>query len=123
MLSDFFRINMPYGIARNDNGEWLAFNREYLPIGFNSSNYKDNFHINDTSNFPIHTSYKGLTEKKLLSLAGDDASAIKRNDDNEIITVFFYSDGTNPVNQSSDDRELWKQYFDKLKVLSVLDRK
>jgi len=35
MLGNFFRINMPYGIIRNENGEWMAFNREYMPLGFN----------------------------------------------------------------------------------------
>ena len=28
-LTDFFRINLPYGIRKNDKGEWVAFNREY----------------------------------------------------------------------------------------------
>ena len=36
MLSDFFRINFPYGLMRNENGEWTAFNRDYLPLGHNS---------------------------------------------------------------------------------------
>jgi hypothetical protein len=36
-LTDFFRKNLPYGIARNENGEWMAFNREYLPLGFNTT--------------------------------------------------------------------------------------
>jgi hypothetical protein len=30
-LSDFFRINMPYGLKRNPSDEWFAFNREYMP--------------------------------------------------------------------------------------------
>lgn len=29
-LTDFTRINLPYGIERNEKGEWTAFNREYL---------------------------------------------------------------------------------------------
>lgn len=26
-LTDFIRINLPYGIERNEKGEWTAFNR------------------------------------------------------------------------------------------------
>ncbi len=33
-LSDFFRINLPYGMMRNESGEWFVFNREYAPLGF-----------------------------------------------------------------------------------------
>lgn len=40
MLNDFFRINLPYGIAQNNKGEWMAFNREYRPIGFNELSLK-----------------------------------------------------------------------------------
>ena len=32
-LSNFFKINLPYGIKRNENGQWTAFNREYKPLG------------------------------------------------------------------------------------------
>jgi hypothetical protein len=35
-LTDFFRINLPYGLKRNDNDEWFCFNREYVPLGWNS---------------------------------------------------------------------------------------
>jgi hypothetical protein len=27
-LTDFFRINLPYGMNKNENGEWICFNRE-----------------------------------------------------------------------------------------------
>lgn len=30
MLNNFFRINLPYGIAKNDNDEWMTFNCEYM---------------------------------------------------------------------------------------------
>lgn len=32
-MIDFFRINMPYGMVRNDKGEWCFFNREYTYLG------------------------------------------------------------------------------------------
>jgi len=38
-LGDFFRINMPYGMRRNDKGEWFVFNREYKPLGWNTKEF------------------------------------------------------------------------------------
>jgi hypothetical protein len=37
MLTDFFRINLPYGMQKNEKGEWMFFNREYVPLGWNES--------------------------------------------------------------------------------------
>ena len=35
-MTDFFRINMPYGMLRNDAGEWMFFNSEYTALGSKS---------------------------------------------------------------------------------------
>lgn len=32
-MTDFFRINMPYGMVKNSKGEWCFFNREYTYLG------------------------------------------------------------------------------------------
>ncbi|WP_395045981.1 hypothetical protein [Flavobacterium sp.] len=113
MLNNFFRINLPYGIAKNDNDEWMAFNREYMPLGYNNIDYKG--HVGHNYNeVPIYTKYKRLTEKVLIEIAhGTDG--VQRNDKGEINKVFFYDDASNPVNQSKDKKELWDEYFDKLK--------
>jgi len=63
MLSDFFRINLPYGIERNDKGEWKAFNREYMPIGYN--NDRKGMVEDDR----LYTKYKGVTERLQIELA------------------------------------------------------
>lgn len=68
MLNNFFRINMPYGITRNEKGEWSAFNREYMPLGYNDSRLKGNI-IKEFGELPIWTKYKALHEKTLLLLA------------------------------------------------------
>lgn len=117
MLGDFFRINLPYGIARNENDEWYAFNREYVPIGFNTITGKSNF---EKMGLPIHTKYEALTEKKLLTIADNDPKRIKRDEDGKINMVWLYNDGTNPMNQAKDSPELWNKYFQKLKMLSKL---
>ena len=120
MLGDFFRINLPYGIARNDNGEWMAFNREYLPLGFIDQNIKG-MPGKSYMEYPVYAAYKKITNKILISLANKEED-IQRNDNGEIIRVFLYSDGSNPVNifGKSRDEELWIKYFNKLKILSKL---
>lgn len=118
MLSDFFRINLPYGIARNENGEWMAFNREYMPLGYNDLKFKavpgENY-----LGLPIYTKYKRITEKFLIELAPND-HAVERDENGQIIRIFLYNDGTNPINHSTDKPGLWDAYFDKIKKLSRL---
>jgi hypothetical protein len=121
MLSDFFRINLPYGIARNKKGEWMAFNREYMPLGFNSTEHKSNFFPeNEITNLPVYTKYKGITEKILLSVATRDGDGIRRDEKGEIYSVWLYNDATNPMNQSSKINPYWKEYWNKLQILSKL---
>ena len=36
-LFDFFRVNLPYGLKKNSKKEWIAFNREYMPLGWNTT--------------------------------------------------------------------------------------
>lgn len=118
MLNNFFRINLPYGFAKNENGEWMAFNREYRPIGYNESSKKE-LPGENYLDLPVYTKYQRVTEKLLLDIV-DDEHAIQRNDKGEIVKIFLYNDGTNPVNQSSDKPKLWENYFKKLQRLSKL---
>ena len=64
-LTDFFRINLPYGIVRDSKGRWSAFNREYLPLGWNEREDSpvDINSDNAFGNIPIHTEYEKVTEK------------------------------------------------------------
>jgi hypothetical protein len=107
-LNDFFRINMPYGIKANENKAWTAFNREYLPLGFN--------YVVDlqSPNF-IYTKYKGITEKVLSQIAWHAENGIKRDVFGDINMVFFYNDGTNPQSHP----QYWNEYFEKIKKLST----
>lgn len=110
-LGDFFRINMPYGMERNDKDEWFVYNREYKPLGWNTSRYVD------TKEYPVFTKYKGLTEAILLKLACPKEDTIKKDRNNEICQIWFYSDATNP----KDNPEYWNDYFNRIKVLSMLE--
>jgi hypothetical protein len=109
MLTDFFRINMPYGMRRNSNNKWFFFNREYLPLGWN-----DKHASKEDADLPIHTRYTGLTENTLLKLSWNGEDSVKRDASGVIKEVFFYNDRTNPQN----DSKYWGDYFDKIKQLS-----
>lgn len=118
MLNNFFRINLPYGIAKNENGEWMAFNREYMPLGFNDINFKEHPGYSYT-NIPIYTKYKRLTENFLIDIAHSE-KGLSRNESGEIVKVFLYDDATNPVSSSKD--QLWNSYFKKLQKLSKMEK-
>ncbi|MCB9050791.1 MAG: hypothetical protein H6556_15305 [Lewinellaceae bacterium] len=115
MLSDFFRINLPYCFERVEGDKWRCLNREYQPIGIN----KRDVHHSKFPDLPINTSYKRVTEKFLSEIV-DDPVRIQRDSDGEIYRIFLYDDGTNPMNQLRDSKQLWDSYFEKLKKLSRL---
>ena len=118
-MVDFFSINLPYVFARNEENEWMCFNREYMPIGFNHHDYKG--YPRDYDKFPLHYKYKNnLTEELLISLA-DDESCITRNENGEINSVFLYDDSTNPIYSKEGDDYFWDRYFKKIKILSKLN--
>lgn len=118
-LSSFFSINMPYGISRNSKGEWFAFNREYLPIGWNSIRHIKSIRIENVySEIPIYTKYSGLSDSKLRKLA-HDSKAIKFDDKGKILRVFLYDGRTHPINSSAN----WAAYIEKLKILGALKRR
>lgn len=123
MLLNFFRINLPYGIAKNENDEWMAFNREYMPLGFNDMSLKEHVGISYNDK-PIYTKYKGLSERFLLSISFDGEKGVRRDSEDKIEKVFFYNDGSNPTNASSKEEEhkLWASYFEKLRLLSKIKR-
>lgn len=112
-LTNFFRINMPYGMRQLAAGKWHCFNREYAPIGWND-NTRDSDLKELISSLPIETAYKGLTEDHILQIV-KDAKAIHKDSEGNITEVFFYDDSINPqVNQ-----ENWDRYT---KILSELTK-
>lgn len=118
-LSDFFRINFPYGIKRNSQNQWFAFNREYAPIGYNARiSEKDIFNDDFYTETPIYSEYKALTDAKLWKIAGNE-DAVKRDSEGRINCIYLYNDKTNP--QSSP--QYWIDYLEKIKLLSTLKKK
>lgn len=91
----------------------MFFNREYMPLGWNDhwsrSVFKEPF-----LELPVYTEYVDLDENRLLTIAGNDETAIKRNNDGEIVRVMFYEDRTNPMNSP----QCWPDYLNKIRELS-----
>jgi hypothetical protein len=112
LLSDFFRVNFPYGIRKNSKNEWVCFNREYMPLGWNSVERKSIHDEEAFAHLRIYTKYNGLTEEKLQKLA-HEPDAVRKDNDGKIVMVFFSNDRTNP--QSS--RQYWNEYFEKIRLL------
>jgi hypothetical protein len=116
-LSDFFRINLPYGMEKNANNEWFAFNREYVPLGWNT---KDSSFFNEmktNGELPIHTKFKGLTDNAISKII-TNPDRVQKNKAGEIVTVFFYNDATNPQSKP----QYWDDYFAIIKELSKFEK-
>lgn len=112
MLSDFFRINLPYGVKLNIDGKLFAFNREYMPLGWSDYSRKKGVgHASPYADQPIHTRY-GDINKKLDSLITKHCLYTDQKEDG--IVVFFYNDKTNP--QSTPF--YWPRYFEIIKDIS-----
>lgn len=88
-----FRINYPYGLALKEEGNWIAFNREYMPLGYRDSELGVSVNY---INAPIPPDYQNIPEKVLVELAGSDT--IDRDSTGMITQVFLYNDVTNPTN-------------------------
>lgn len=118
-LTDFFRINLPYGIKKNSNDEWFIFNREYVPLGWNSTRGDKSIFDDVTfSKYPVYTKYKGLTENAILKII-KNPDAIQRDEAGNISKVFFYNDRTNP----QSNPKYWDEYFEIIKSFSKFDKK
>ncbi len=118
MLSDFFRINLPYGLKINSEGEWFVFNREYMPLGWNSTDgHESIFDDKSFAKFPVYTKYIGLTETAITKII-KNPDAIQKDETGKIVRVFFYNDRTNP----QSNPKYWDEYFNIIKEFSKFDK-
>lgn len=108
-LTDFLRINLPYGIELDESGKWFAFNREYKPLGWNTNSFIK------YENYPIATKFSRMTENFLVKLGQGDE--LKRDESGKIFRVMLYNDATNPRNGKSH----WNKYSKKLELLSKIE--
>ena len=104
MVTDFRGICLPYCLQKQKDGSYVILNRNYKPIGFNTSdwiNYED---------YPISLKMK-LTKStvQLLSIEGGVQGD----------SLYLYNDGTNPMDSTANMR----LYMDKLSILATKDIK
>ncbi len=114
--TDFFKINLPYGMVKNSKNEWAVFNRMYLPNGFNSIDSYQN--INDEDSYlgiPIRKKYINFTETVLKQLI-DHSTSVEYDGQGNINKIWFYNDLTNPIKNELN----WRKYFKKIQLLSRL---
>ena len=119
MLNNYFNINLPYGISKNDKDEWMSFNRTFLPIGFNSNDLNFSPGENYLKDV-IYTKYIGLTEEVLKELAYNEYS-IQRDNTGLIVEILFYNDDPDIMNRI-DRTEFFNKYFEKINKLSNLKK-
>jgi hypothetical protein len=122
-LSDFFRINLPYGIRKNKDGKWFAFNMLYSPIGINiknSSSFKNSACLNESifKEIPFKNKYRGLSDEQILNLKQIMPTIkICKDQKGKIVTVFFFEEKNNPQNHN----DYWNKYFEIIKFFSKFE--
>lgn len=104
MSSDFFRVNMPYGMKKREDGKWMLFNRHYKPLGYTC-------YIDEKDEF--YHRYPDLNEQLLKKLSIDKDDVTRRD------KIWFYDDATNPSGLTLD-KDLWEEYQAKLALLANL---
>lgn len=114
-FSNFFRINMPYGVIFKANGQIVCFNREYAPLGHLKSN-ESYFTWPNESDLPIFGNYEPVSKEFLRKIAIDHKIDV-REDGSRVI--WLYLDDSNPTNYPKSDKK-WLAYFDKIRMLSEL---
>ena len=92
----FDQIYLPYCLRRLDDGSWVALNRKYKPVGFNTRDWTD------YDDYPVSFNFGPRDEKVLRTLSVDD-------DQIEGI-VYLYSDSCAPDRSPRDA----SNYFNKL---------
>lgn len=100
-LGDFRSVFFPYCIKRLEGGFFIILNREYKPIGFNSSN-KVNY-----EDYPIAVKIKGLTTNIIEKLAYNGEMT-------EEGFIFLYNDSCIPTTSKKHMRD----YLEKLEMLA-----
>ena len=103
--TDFQAVYFPYCIEKQSDGTWVVLNRQYKPVGFNTSefiNYEE---------YPVSAKLSGigLGICKKLSYSGEA----------EGNRVYLYNDGCTPTNSQKD----MDQYLKKLAILAKLSLK
>lgn len=86
-LNSFFEINMPYGMLKNKNGEWMAFNREYLPLGWTDLSQQESL-CSPFMQYPVYSRFPKLTDDAIRDIF-NDPDLIYKDNNGQIERVYF----------------------------------
>lgn len=104
-LWNFAAVCLPYCLYRNESGEWVALNREYKPLGFNTHKWIA------YEQYPIGIKYKRAKKMREKFHAGHC------EDEN---WVFLYNDSTAPW-KTKDNMKAYMERLSRLAMLEVDD--
>jgi hypothetical protein len=102
MVQNVRAIYFPYCLEKKEDGTWLLLNRNYKPVGFNTSgfiNYDD---------YPVSMKIKGLTKLTLAKLS--------YNGKVEGSKVYLYNDGCVPTSS----KKAMTEYLQRLEIILKL---
>lgn len=95
-------VYFPYCIEKCADGSWVLLNRNYKPVGFNTSEFIT------YADYPVAMKIKGLSPSKLKKLSYKDEEPADR--------VYLYNDGCIPTSSSA----AMSEYIKKLEILLKL---
>lgn len=108
MIRNFFKVQLPYGMKGNEEIGWYLFNREQLPLGHTDFD------------FPTYLKFEKINEDLLKRLFELGCKIILAKEPDNIISIYFYSDETMPINRSNEEHLndiRWDRYSQILKLI------
>ena len=100
--TDFRAVYFPYCIEKQADGSWVVLNRQYKPVGFNTSEYIK------YEDHPVSSRLEGLGPATLDKLSYTGKAEGDR--------VYLYNDGCVPTHSKKN----MDVYLEKLRILAKL---
>lgn len=106
-MNDFRATWMPYALAKveDDKGGWIALNRHYKPLGFDSRTHAN------YSTVPLSSRIQTIRESTAKTLSWNGRGIVQRES-----MIFLYSDCCVPTSSKRD----WNSYCEKLSIIASL---
>jgi len=100
--TDFRAVYFPYCIVKQQDGTWVVLNRQYKPVGFNTSDFIS------YEDYPVSVRLQGIGPAKANKLAYSGKAEGDR--------IYLYNDGCVPTHSKAN----MDSYLEKLRILAKL---